>query len=102
MKPAAPVTAGSDQHRRQGGPMNGILRLAILGSIATLAACTTYYKVTDPTSQKVYYTTEVEKEKGGSVALKDANSGAQVTIQNSEVIEISSDEYKAATAKPKK
>ncbi len=82
--------------------MNGILRLAILGSIATLAACTTYYKVTDPTSQKVYYTTEVDQQKGGSVSLKDANSGAQVTIQNSEVVEISSDEYKTATAKPKK
>ncbi|MBL8224139.1 MAG: hypothetical protein JNM50_02315 [Chromatiales bacterium] len=82
--------------------MNGILRLAILGSMAALGACTTYYKVTDPTSQKVYYTTEVDQQKGGSVSLKDASSGAQVTIQNSEVVEISSDEYKTATAKPKK
>lgn len=81
--------------------MNGLLRVAILGSMASLVACTTYYKVTDPTSQKVYYTTKVEQEKGGSVSLKDATSGARVTIQNSEVVEIKSDEYKAATA-PKK
>lgn len=81
--------------------MNGLLRVAILGSIAGLAACTTYYKVTDPTSQKVYYTTKVEQEKGGSVSLEDATSGARVTIQNSEVVEIEGDEYKAATA-PKK
>jgi hypothetical protein len=81
--------------------MNGLLRMAILGSIAGLAACTTYYKVTDPTSQKVYYTTEVDQEKSGAVSLKDAGTGARVTIQNSEVVEIDGDEYKAATA-PKK
>lgn len=82
--------------------MNQLGKLIALGMLAGLSACTTYYKVTDPTSQKVYYTTDVEQEKGGSVSLKDANSGAQVTIQNSEVVEISSDEYKTATAKPKK
>jgi hypothetical protein len=81
--------------------MNGLLRVAILGSMAGLVACTTYYKVTDPTSQKVYYTTKVNEEKGGAVSLKDAGSGARVTIQNSEVVEIKGDEYKAAT-NPKK
>lgn len=82
--------------------MRNVTKLMLLGVLAGLSACTTYYKVTDPTSQKVYYTTEVDQQKGGSVSLKDANSGAQVTIQNSEVVEISSDEYKTATAKPKK
>lgn len=82
--------------------MSKLGKFIVLGMLAGLSACTTYYKVTDPTSQKVYYTTEVDQQKGGSVSLKDAASGAKVTIQNSEVVEISSDEYKTATAKPGK
>jgi hypothetical protein len=87
---------------RESATVRNLTKLMLLGVLAGLSACTTYYKVTDPTSQKVYYTTDVEQEKSGSVSLKDANSGAKVTIQNSEVTEISSDEYKAATTKPKK
>ena len=64
-----------------------------LGALATLAACTTYYEVTDPTTDKVYYTTDLDVD-DGVATLTDANSGAQVTIQNSEVKEVSKDTYK--------
>ena len=70
----------------------------ILCSLAsvTLASCTTYYRVTDPASGKSYYTTKVsEAGKAGAVKIKDAKSGGTVTLQSSEVHEISEQEFKA-------
>lgn len=58
-----------------------------------------YYKVTDPSTDKVYYTKEVKKEKGGAVKLMDSNTGSSVTLQNSEVMEINKEEYNANTPK---
>jgi hypothetical protein len=64
------------------------------------AGCTTYYRVIDPASGKEYYTTSVdEKGKSGAVKIKDDRTGSSVTLQSSEVREISADEYKAATGK---
>ena len=59
-------------------------------------ACGRYYKVEDPVSGKVYYTTELEqKEQTGVVMLKDAKTGSTVTLQNSEITEIDKKEFKA-------
>ena len=58
-----------------------------------------YYKVTDPSTDKVYYTKDIEKEKGGAVKIIDANTGSMVTLQNSEVMEINKEEYNANTPK---
>lgn len=73
---------------------------SLLVGICTLmlaaAGCTTYYKVSDPAGTKEYYTTKVEHEKGGAIKLKDEKSRAFVTLQSSEVKEISEEEYKAA------
>lgn len=62
-----------------------------------LVACGGYYKVVDPASGNVYYTTKVKSEPGGAVKLKDAKTGAEVTIQNSEVTKVKKDEFKANT-----
>ena len=81
------------------------LRLAVLAIAAFLVGCAAfsdYYKVTDPTSGRVYYTGEIErqKDKGSSaIRFKDANTGAEVTLSSSEVLEVSSDEFKKGTAK---
>jgi len=53
-----------------------------------ITGCASYYKITDPTSRIVYYTKSYDT-KGGSIAFKDARTGAMVTIQNSEIKEIS-------------
>lgn len=74
--------------------------VVVLGSALLAAGCASYYKVTDPQSGRVYYTEEVESDKSGMVKLKDARSGSSVTLQSSEVREISSDEYKAGLAAP--
>jgi hypothetical protein len=70
-----------------------IASVMLSGVLAT--ACATYYKVTEPQSGRVYYTQEVNHERGGGASFTDAGSGAQVTIQNSEVKEISKDEFDA-------
>jgi len=77
--------------------------VVLSGVLAT--ACASYYKVMDPTSGTVYYTEKVDRGSGGAVTFTDAKSGADVTIQNSEVKEISEKEfevgrYSAPTSKP--
>ena len=69
--------------------------LIVLSALATLTACTTYYEVTDPTTNKVYYSTEIDRGREGSVTLTDSGSGAEVTIQNSEIREVSKDVFQA-------
>jgi hypothetical protein len=61
--------------------------------LAGLCGCTTYYRVTDPTTKRVYYTTELRKERGGAVELRDGRTGSTVTIQNSEVKQVPKEEY---------
>ena len=61
----------------------------------------TYYKVTDPHSGTAYYTEKVDTLVGtGAVKVKDARTGSLVTLQSSEVKEISEKEYKAGIAAP--
>ena len=81
----------------------------MLGGLAMLVAgCSSdhYYRVTHPTSGNEYYTTKIEDSgKGGAVKIKDAKTGSTVTLQSSEVKEISEGEYEAgmmakAPAKP--
>jgi hypothetical protein len=73
-------------------------RWFVLGMAALVAGCASYYKVTDPSSGRTFYTEKVDRQKGGTtIMFKDAKSGAEVTLPSSEVLEIPSDQYKAAT-----
>lgn len=68
--------------------------------VVCCAACAQkYYKVTDPNSGKVFYT-EAVKRNGPAVEFKDGSNGSDVTLQNSEVAEVSQATYKAAIAPP--
>ena len=62
--------------------------------VAVGLACgsTKYYMVKDPSTGKVYYTEKVKKE-DGSTTLTDAKTKSTVTIQNSEVTEISEQSF---------
>jgi hypothetical protein len=65
-----------------------------------LAGCGGYWMVTDPTTKNVYYTEEVDQAKGsGAVKFIDAKTGTQINLQNSEVMEITKDQIKAAVGK---
>ncbi len=72
----------------------------VLGLVLLVTGCASYYKVRDPQTGNVYYTEDVDQLRGGAVKLKDARTGSEVTIQNSEVKEISSKEYKEGLAAP--
>jgi hypothetical protein len=63
-----------------------------------VGGCATYYKVTDPESGKEYYTQKIDDVRGGAVKMMDARTGSIITLQNSEVKEISEKEYKAGLA----
>jgi hypothetical protein len=68
----------------------------LCGLAAVVAGCgTDYYRVNDPAGSKEYYTTEIEQTKTGAIAFTDEKSGSVVTLQSSEVKEISEDEFKA-------
>jgi hypothetical protein len=77
--------------------------LVVLACGALACGSTKYYQVKDPATGTTYYSEKVDKESGGAVKLTDAKTGASVTIQNSEVTEVSEQTYKqglAAAAAP--
>jgi hypothetical protein len=80
----------------------GLIFLLVLSVMAV--GCTSYYVVKDPASGKAFYTTDVQQEKSGVVKFRDEKSGANVTLQSSEVKEVSEKEFeaglKAATPPP--
>jgi hypothetical protein len=67
-------------------------------ALATAGCITGYYRVTDPSSGRVYYTTEISRRDPG-IRFRDAKSGADVTLASSEVLEISINDFKQNTAK---
>ena len=76
--------------------------VASIGAALFIGGCSsTYYKVTDPHSGTAYYTEKVDTLMGtGAVKVKDARTGSIVTLQSSEVKEISEKEYKDGIAAP--
>jgi hypothetical protein len=75
-----------------------VTAVAMLVLVLAVGGCgSTYYRITDPGTQKTYYTDEV-KRNGTTIQFRDHKSGAQVTLPASEVLEVSSDEYKKNTA----
>ena len=70
--------------------------LVSCGLILVVAGCSSHYRVTDPSSGKTYYTTKIDNAgRAGAVKIKDEKTGSTVTLQSSEVKEISAEEYEA-------
>jgi hypothetical protein len=70
-------------------------RLLLSLAMGLVTGCASYYRVADPASGKVYYTRHVQQSgSSGFVKFEDAKSGAEITLQSSEVAEISEYEYK--------
>jgi len=69
-------------------------RYLLLLSAALLAGgCTTYYQIQDPVTGDVYYADDIKTLDGGAVRFTDAQSRTEVTVQNSDIKEISEDEF---------
>ena len=70
--------------------------LFVLGMVS----CANYYQIKDPNSGTIYYADDIEKAgEGGAIQFKDAITGYEVTLQNSEVKEITEEEFEKKTAK---
>jgi len=72
-----------------------IRNTVIVAALFVGAGCTNYYKVTDPTTGRVYYTTELTTHSSGAATIKDARTGNTVNIQNSEVTKVSKEQFES-------
>ena len=59
------------------------------------AGCSSYYRITDQATGRTYYTTEYDRTDSGGVVFEDAKSSSKVTLQSSEVREVSRPDYDA-------
>lgn len=67
----------------------------VIGVLSLMtAACSHYYRVTEPASGKTYYTTHID-ERSGAAKFKDDRTGSYVILHSAEVSELSQDEYGA-------
>jgi hypothetical protein len=72
---------------------------AVLAAAIVVGGCGNYYMVRDPVTGSTYYTTDVDRAGGaGAVRFRDERTGSVVTIPQSEVREISRDDYRRAMA----
>ena len=78
----------------------GWLVVSLCVGLLIVGCAPPYYKVTDPQSGKEYYTQKVDTLAGGAVKVMDTRTNSVVTLQNSQVKEISEKEYKAGLAAP--
>jgi hypothetical protein len=63
--------------------------------LACAAGCTSYYKVTDPTTGREYYTQELRQGNQGAATLKDGRTGNTVNLQNSEIAVVTKEQYES-------
>ena len=57
------------------------------------AGCTTYYRITDQPTRRAYFATGYDRTDSGAVKFYDVKSRSNVTLQSSEIIEISRDAF---------
>jgi hypothetical protein len=72
----------------------------LLIGVLCAAGCTNYYKVTDPSTGKTYYTTKLDQRGNGAATLTDGRTGEEVNIQNSEISKISKEQYEQGKYTP--
>ena len=70
--------------------------VAVVLSLGLTGCGSTYYLVKDPGTGAEYYTTSIKKS-GSAVEFKDSKTLTNMTLQNSQVSEITKDQYTAAT-----
>ena len=66
---------------------------ACLAMLLFAIGCTTYYRVTDQATRRTYYTTDIDRSDSGAVRFYDEKSRSSVTLQSSEIVEISNEAF---------
>ena len=70
--------------------------LLILMLCLFAVGCTKYYKVTNLSTEKTYYTTKINQKKSGAINIQDERTGNRITLQSSEVEKITKDQFNRA------
>ena len=61
--------------------------------------CSSYYRINDQASGRVYYTTDYDRSDSGAIIFEDAKTRSTVTLPSSEIREISRSEYETSVKK---
>jgi len=69
------------------------VKVLLLSSVLLAGGCTSYYQIQDPESGHIYYADDIKTLDGGAVRFTDAQTGNEVTVQDSDIKEISEDEF---------
>jgi hypothetical protein len=72
----------------------------VLAAGGLVSGCTSYYQVTDPENNRVYYTEKLYHRDSGTVRFKDARNGEEITLPASAIKEIPKEQYESGTAAP--
>ncbi len=70
-------------------------RLGTASLLLFIAGCTTYYRINDQTSGRIYYTTDYDRSDSGAIVFEDAKNRSKITLPSSEVREISKADFEA-------
>ena len=70
-------------------------RVGICFLFLLAAGCTTYYRVSDQATGRVYYTTDYDRTDSGAVIFEDAKTGHKITLQSSDINEVSRTDFEA-------
>ena len=60
------------------------------------AGCANYYRIIDQPTRRTYYATEFDRTYSGAVRFYDEKSLSEVTLQSSEIIEITKNAFEDA------
>ena len=61
--------------------------------VLCFCGCSPHFRVTDPSTDNVYYTRDIKKVGGGAIKLEDERSGKTVTLQTSEIEKVPEEAY---------
>ena len=79
--------------------LHTLARLSPVLLLVFVAGCTTYYRINDHASGRVYYTTDYDRSDSGAIIFEDAKSRSKITLQSSEIREISRADFQAGKNK---
>lgn len=66
----------------------------VAGVVLLLGGCaSTYYRITDPQTDRVYYAEDYDASDTGAVTFEDARTGKLITVQNSEIEAVTEDQF---------
>ena len=73
--------------------LSKLLPLGTCLFVLLTSGCTSYYRITDQATRRTYFAMGYDRTSSGAVQFYDEKSRADVTLQSSEIIEITRDDF---------